>query len=227
LLSRVNAEACATARNGNRLRWGVVSIPAPHEVACGDAWTVRVDDSRCAILVADGLGHGPLAEAASKQAVEVFNSNPFAEPQVVVQAIHVALSGSRGAAISVAHIDREKRVLRYAGLGNISASLLSDREGSGRGLFSHNGTAGVQVRKVQQFEYPCGENGKSGTLIMHSDGLLSRWDLQLYPMLAQRHPSLIAAVLYRDYNRNRDDVTVLVAQPARSVAQRSAPWLMQ
>ena len=210
LLSRVNAEACATARNGNRLRWGVVSIPAPHEVACGDAWTVRVDDSRCAILVADGLGHGPLAEAASKQAVEVFNSNPFAEPQAVVQAIHVALSGSRGAAISVAHIDREKRVLRYAGLGNISASLLSDREGSGRGLFSHNGTAGVHVRKVQQFEYPCGENGKSGTLIMHSDGLQSRWSLEKYPGLRQRHPGVIAGILYRDLTRGRDDVTVLV-----------------
>ena len=54
---------------------------------------------------------------------------------------------------------------------------------------------------------------------MHSDGLLSRWDLQLYPTLAQRHPSLIAAVLYRDYNRNRDDVTVLVAKSARSLAR--------
>jgi hypothetical protein len=54
---------------------------------------------------------------------------------------------------------------------------------------------------------------------------MSRWDLKLYPALAQRHPSLIAGVLYRDYNRSRDDVTVLVAKSAESVLERNSPWL--
>jgi hypothetical protein len=30
-----------------------------------------------------------------------------------------------------------------------------------------------------------------------------------YAGLVRRHPSVIAAVLYRDFSRNRDDVTVL------------------
>ena len=45
---------------------------------------------------------------------------------------------------------------------------------------------------------------------MHSDGLHTRWDLEQYPGLAQCHPSLNAAALYRDFARGRDDITVVV-----------------
>lgn len=211
LMSRIDADLATPPRNGRALRWGVISIPAPNETVCGDAWSVKCNDGVFAILMADGLGHGPLAEAASKEAVAVFNGNPFAEPKVVVEAIHSTLSGTRGAAISVARYDREPRVLRYAGLGNISASLLGEGGKGGKGLVSHNGTAGVSVRKVQQFDYPCGETGVSGNmLIMHSDGLQSRWSLDKYPGLRQRHPGVIAGTFFRDLARGRDDVTVLV-----------------
>jgi hypothetical protein len=47
---------------------------------------------------------------------------------------------------------------------------------------------------------------------MHSDGLATQWDLDQYPGLAARRPSLIAGVLYRDFARGRDDVTVVVAK---------------
>jgi hypothetical protein len=51
---------------------------------------------------------------------------------------------------------------------------------------------------------------------MHSDGLSSHWSLDPYPGLRLRHPALIAAVLYRDFSRHRDDVTVLVGREARA-----------
>ena len=41
-------------------------------------------------------------------------------------------------------------------------------------MVSLNGTAGQEVRKIIEFTYPWNEES---TLIMHSDGLLSRWDL--------------------------------------------------
>jgi hypothetical protein len=49
---------------------------------------------------------------------------------------------------------------------------------------------------------------------MHSDGLSSRWTLESYPGLKQRDSTLIAAVLYRDFGRSRDDATVLVVKEA-------------
>ena len=50
---------------------------------------------------------------------------------------------------------------------------------------------------------------------MHSDGLATRWSLDAYPGLQRRHPGLVAGVLYRDYSRGRDDVTVLVGWAGR------------
>jgi hypothetical protein len=47
---------------------------------------------------------------------------------------------------------------------------------------------------------------------MHSDGLTSRWKLADYLGLSHRVPALIAAILYRDFKRGRDDTTVLVAR---------------
>ena len=51
-------------------------------------------------------------------------------------------------------------------------------------------------------------------VILASDGLSTSWTLDDYPGLSQRHPSLIAGVLYRDFSRGRDDVTVLVGRQA-------------
>jgi len=56
-------------------------------------------------------------------------------------------------------------------------------------------------------------------LIMHSDGIGTRWDLERYPGLPQRHPALIAAVLYRDHARGRDDAGIVVAQRQRGAGR--------
>jgi hypothetical protein len=76
-------------------------------------------------------------------------------------------------------------------------------------MVSHNGTVGHEVRKIQEFTYPW---HPEGILIMHSDGLGTHWTVERYAGLAAKHPSLIAGILYRDFNRGRDDVTVLVAR---------------
>ena len=75
-------------------------------------------------------------------------------------------------------------------------------------MVSHNGTVGHAVRKVQEFVYPW---QPGSLLVMHSDGLGTHWQLGRYPGLASRHPGVVAGVLYRDFRRERDDVTVLVA----------------
>jgi hypothetical protein len=76
-------------------------------------------------------------------------------------------------------------------------------------MVSHNGTIGHTVRKVQEFRYPW---PPGALLVMHSDGLGTQWHVDRYPGLVARHPSLIAGTLYRDFRRERDDVTVLIAR---------------
>ena len=72
-----------------------------------------------------------------------------------------------------------------------------------------NGTVGVQCRAYRLFTYPW---PRGGALVMMSDGLKSHWQLGKYHGLLERHPGLIAGVLYRDYSRGSDDTTVLVVR---------------
>ena len=190
-----------------RLRWGVHCVPAPGETECGDIWRVAVQDGHAGFMVADGLGHGPSAAVASRAVATVFDRNPMASPGRFLEEAHAEIASTRGAAVAALHLDIGSGAVRFAGVGNIAGSILS--EGVGKGLFSHNGTLGAQVRKVQEFDYawPPG-----ALLVMHSDGIQSRWSLSDYPGLTQRDPALIAALLGRDFRRGHDDVTVLVAR---------------
>jgi hypothetical protein len=63
------------------------------------------------------------------------------------------------------------------------------------------------MRRVQEFEF---EFPLQASLILHSDGLTSRWSIDDYPGLLSKHAGLMAGVLYRDHNRGTDDVTVVV-----------------
>jgi hypothetical protein len=156
------------------------------------------------VLVADGLGHGPQAAEAAQAAAEAFVESPFDAPEVLLERAHRRMAGTRGGAVAFARHDGQG-LLRFAGIGNISASLVGEE--SSRGLASHPGIVGAQFRKAHAFDYP---HVAGKLLVMHSDGLQSRWRLGDYPGLWQRHPAVIAALLHRDYCRGRDDATVLV-----------------
>jgi anti-sigma regulatory factor (Ser/Thr protein kinase) len=187
--------------------WGVISIPTRHEVVCGDVWRLAHADGHFAVMIADGLGHGPFAAEAAEKVAEAFDAKPFVPPGVFLKSAHAAASGTRGAAVAMAHLNVEDQIWKYAGVGNISGTLCSAMQS--RGMCSHNGIVGSQLRKVQEFDYPRSDND---LLVMYSDGLQTRWAFDAYPGLATRHPAVIAGVLYRDFERGRDDVTVVVVR---------------
>lgn len=208
-VSRVaNQAAPASARSGAMAvpEFGAISLAVQGETECGDIWRIASREGSTAILVADGLGHGPLAATAASAAAAAFDRQPFDSPSESMQQLHEALSGGRGAAAACAVIDSGSSTLAYAGVGNISGAVVSAERS--RGMVSHNGILGLQLVRKQQFEYPCTLEDR---VVMHSDGMSARWSLKNYPGLFSRHAAVIAGVLYRDHARPRDDVTVVVS----------------
>ncbi len=203
---------CRVAPSGEAIRQpkvsiGGISTPIIGESVCGDIWRIlHHEDGRIAVLLADGLGHGPLACEAAEAMAAVFLANPFTDPAALLQTMSSASSGTRGAAVAVAQINTAAGTMTYCGVGNISGTLVAS-DGATRGLCSHNGTVGHQMRRTQNFEYPWSSNS---IVIMHSDGLQTRWSLANYVGLTRRHPSVTAGVLYRDFRRGRNDATVVV-----------------
>lgn len=204
ILSRVGEAATR-----GRLAVEGVCIPVPGEERCGDAWDEERRADGVAILVVDGLGHGAGAAEAAAAAVAAFRRAKFEPPARRLEALHAAMRSTRGGAAGIADIDLAAGCVRFAGVGNVGAMVLDDD--TPRFLMSHNGTLGHAARKIVEVtaRWPT-----RGMLVMYSDGLATPRELTAYPGLTERHPSLVAGVLWRDLARGRDDVTVVVAKAA-------------
>jgi anti-sigma regulatory factor (Ser/Thr protein kinase) len=186
--------------------WGAVCVAMSGEQVSGDGWAITSQGQRTTMALFDGLGHGQGAADATLAALRSFSANSGRSPGDMLDPMHEALRSTRGAAVGVVTIDVSAQQLRFAGVGNCSASIHRGTGTRSSGLASQNGTLGVKLPRVNELTY---EWSPDAVLIMHTDGLSTRWNLDDYPGLFRRHPSVIAGLLYRDFTRNRDDVTVL------------------
>ena len=186
---------------------GAVCIAKPGETVCGDAWDVAFHARGATFLLADGLGHGPDASRAAAAAVEVLHSHPDDPAVRILDIAHGRLRPTRGAAIAVMRHDVVAGEVSYAGVGNISGTILGTPR---RSMVSQAGIVGHNVHKSQEYRYAWPGDA---LMVAHSDGLDTHWDLGEYPGIADCHAALIAAMLYREHARKRDDCTVLVARP--------------
>jgi Stage II sporulation protein E (SpoIIE) len=184
-----------------------ISIPAPGETECGDICTFRLTPSGGIFMIADGLGHGPLAAEAARKAAEVFYAAKDPHAGSMLEAMHSHLHGTRGAAVGIAEIDLVGGSLRFAGIGNIAGAVVEGDDS--RHLVSLNGIVGHLARRVKEFDVPW---GKKSILILHSDGISTKWDVATYPGTQAKPPGVLAGAIYRDFKRGRDDTSIQVAR---------------
>lgn len=212
----VEAEAGSTSKEPVR-PGGVEEFPAyagltrpiSGESRCGDSYAAWSEDGVHYGMLCDGLGHGPLAEVAATAAVRAVQDvrRPSGPAELLTQ-VHRGLVATRGAAVGIVAV-RDGRA-RFAGTGNVAAWVAGpDRR---QGMISTPGIAGLDRRQPREYSY---DVPPGALVILHSDGLTGRWDLDSYPGLRLRSPLVIAATLLRDAGVRRDDSGVLVMRPPR------------
>lgn len=178
--------------------------PLADELRCGDAATHRVVGDHALVLLSDGLGHGPMAAEASQRAVEAFHESRSTAPAVILERVHEALSSTRGAAVSVLRHDAEGGELCHAGVGNIAVRLLG--ETTSQAMASQPGIVGHRMPRVRELSVPVGE---ARFVVLHSDGLSQRWNLDDLPGLLDRSAGTVCAALMRMAASGRDDASVI------------------
>jgi anti-sigma regulatory factor (Ser/Thr protein kinase) len=189
------------------VRAGGVGRPMRGERVNGDAYAMRDLSGRRQLMLCDGLGHGPLAQAAAVAAIAAFRAAPAGGSATVVEHIHRGLGHTRGVVVLVVELDPAARVARFTGLGNIFGAVADgDRR---RVMVGQPGIAGHHRPRLRETDLPL---PTSATVVLHSDGLTDRWSLDRYPGLLGRSPVVIATTLLRDAGVRRDDAAVLVAQ---------------
>lgn len=191
----------------SRFLIGAVSIPITGEVTCGDVWSSTEGDGSVRLAIFDGLGHGPDAALAGEAATDLIQRHPQDGPGALLEGVHQGIRHTRGAAGAVCDLSITGRSLRHAGVGNIAVALIHD--GKARQLLSHNGTLGHNAARFRESSYSW---SRDDLVILSSDGLTTRWVLSDYPGLHQCDPAVIAAILWRDFQRGRDDATVMVVK---------------
>lgn len=197
----------AAAKDGPQVAG--LTVPYPGERLCGDGWGYHQSQERTTVVLVDGLGHGRAAADASDEAIRIFHKHVERAPGEILSYVHEGLKKTRGAVAAIAEIRPAKNLLTYTAVGNIAAALLNGQ--ASKSLVSHSGTLGLASPRIQEFQM---EWSADAILIMHSDGLTSRWDLSSYSGLLARHAAVIGAALFRDFRRQRDDASVVVVKAA-------------
>jgi anti-sigma regulatory factor (Ser/Thr protein kinase) len=192
-----------------RFAIGAACVPYPGLPVCGDAWSAHVDGERATVVVCDGLGHGEGAAAASAAVIAAFRVAPGDPLAAILERADRAARATRGAAATVVRIDLAIGELTVAGIGNVAAWISGDAH---KQLVTQHGTLGQAT--PSQISEERHRFAPGAMLVMCSDGIKSRWSFDDHPGLAARQPMTIAAVIWRDLARGRDDASAVVVREA-------------
>ncbi|MBN1239367.1 MAG: SpoIIE family protein phosphatase [Gammaproteobacteria bacterium] len=202
-----------------RLNVSGLVLPKEGEESSGDGWECQMRRGALSLLVCDGIGHGHYANEATRAAVQAFRGRQWESPKEALGDIDVMLRPTRGAAAAVAMVDPAANKVRFCGVGNISATIVS--AGDSRHLVSRSGIlghapgrtplalAGQARSAMTEFEYPWTADS---ALVLHSDGVGTRWRPDAWPGLWNRLPGNVAGTIFRDFGRGNDDVVVVVVR---------------
>ena len=176
--------------------------PIHSERVCGDVTLVH-HGSTILIALADGLGHGPLAAEAAQAFCDYLGHHADDPLERLLRGASAAVAGTRGLAGAVLRIDERAHQLEFAGVGNIELNAVSQspiRPVCSPGIIGRP----IRVIKPYQFNLAPGD-----LLVMHSDGISSRMDLQPHKALI---PSAIAEVILQQYGKRHDDASCVVVR---------------
>jgi phosphoserine phosphatase RsbX len=189
------------------LEWGTASMPMPGESVLGDRAVVDFAAQHVLLAVIDGVGHGPEAAAAARLAADTLTGS---EPDLATAALecHGVLAHTRGAALSLASIDRRDHTLTWVGIGNVESRLLhgSDPVPVSESLLLHTGVVGHELPRLapQTLSLAHGD-----LLIFATDGIRREFADDLMPRGSCRE---IANRILQDHRVGSDDALVLVAR---------------
>jgi len=208
LLIRVFAEPFPSFKKGPNVEIRSVVLPKPNEVECGDAFFYKQSDENYQLFLGDGLGHGADAAAAVQKAGEAFEACIENDPVEIIRSINDKVKKTRGLVGMVAVFDKNHRVWKLCGVGNISTKVYGPS--FFKSYMSYNGIIGLNVPNTLNAQEVAHERGQY--LVMCSDGLKSRWDAIKYPGIVRYDLSLLAASLMKDFARNTDDMSVVACK---------------
>ncbi|MBE8725978.1 SpoIIE family protein phosphatase [Flavobacterium hungaricum] len=188
--------------------FSVVSVNYPGEKVCGDGYYIKHTSKGFQIFVGDGLGHGEHAHEAVQLAIQAFKRATAEDAALILKDIHEAVKRSRGLVASIAVVDYKSQTWNICGIGNINTRIYRGLEN--KTYTPYNGIIGLNIpRTMKSTVVPF---LKHQIIVMHSDGLRTRWNLNDMMGIIKQNSGVIAASLFKENIRGTDDATILVGK---------------
>ncbi|CAC9974323.1 serine/threonine protein kinase [Flavobacterium sp. WLB] len=185
-----------------------IALNYPGEKVCGDGYHIKNLKKGFQIFVGDGLGHGVNAHEAVQLAVKAFKQSVESDPAEILRDIHSKVKKSRGLVATVATVDYSLETWNICGIGNINTRIYDGLEN--KTYTPYNGIIGHNIpRTLNNSVVPY---KKHQIIIMHSDGLRTRWNLSDMNSIFKQSPGIIASALLKENIRGTDDATILVGK---------------
>lgn len=193
------------------IEWAAVRRPRPGEAVCGDhPIALNIGDGAALFGVIDGLGHGAAAASAAQLAAELVDERRSEPLEVLIQRCHLALTETRGVAMTLARVDFETDEVSWIGIGNVTAELVAKHPGGIEVRSSALLAGGIVGYRIPQTLLTQRVSIAPGDLlVIASDGIAEH---HLHGIDFAAQATTIAEQLVGGYGRETDDALVLAAR---------------
>lgn len=190
--------------------------PCFGERVSGDNALIEEKDGFVFLGIVDVLGHGPKANALSLQ-IETFLQNHWTNNvSDTLKNLHEYCRGTIGAAVGLGVLNVETKELSYCGVGNTVIRVLGEQRS--QRLFSRDGIVGDCMPKnpaEQKLSLT-----QSDILLLYTDGITNRFDLDDYPQILYENPQNIVRNIVDSFRKlyngkGYDDATCIVLRYKR------------
>jgi len=183
--------------------------PCLGERVSGDTVVIEHRDEILFLAIVDALGHGPQANAVASRAERFLRNGWSCDVLDTMHRLHSELRGTIGAGAGLCVVDRVTREVRYAGVGN---TVLRTFGSQATRLVSADGIIGSRFRTPAVQAAPLNE---SSIILMYTDGVSDRFDLEQYPQIIYHSASAIAHKIVASFGKPYDDATCMAMRYGR------------
>ncbi len=177
--------------------------PCLGERVSGDTAVIEHRDDMIFLAIVDALGHGPQAHAVANRAERFLRNGWSSDILDTLHRLHSELKGTIGAAAGICVVDSVSRDAHYMGVGN---TVLRTFGAHATRLVSSDGIIGSRFRTPAAQTAPLNE---SGIMLLYTDGVSDRFDVEQYPQIRYHSASAIAHKIVDSFGKPYDDATCI------------------
>jgi negative regulator of sigma-B (phosphoserine phosphatase) len=198
------------------LERGVAGLAHEGEGRSGDLAVFAPSARGGLVAVIDGLGHGDAAADAAEAASAILHAEVERPPQELLELCHAELRRTRGAVMTLAWFDLERRTMDWTGVGNVEARFVRAGDAGDARHASPvvlGGVVGYNLPQVRMGTIPL-EPGDA--IVFATDGVAADYSVSLESGVGAQE--LAERVLER-HGKGTDDALAVVVRylgpPAR------------